>query len=85
MFHMKSMLIELDDEVAAKLEAVAPGRSRQRSEFVRRAIRRALWDLEEHATADAYRRLPDAAEPAYFSAEVWESPAKPATSRKRRA
>ena len=55
---MKQLLIELDDEDAARLERVAPGRSRRRSEFVRMAVRRALWDLEEQATADAYRRLP---------------------------
>ena len=48
---MKSMLVELDDDVAARLERVAPARSRQRSEFIRNAIRRALWELEERATA----------------------------------
>lgn len=55
---MKQLLIELDDETAEKLERVAPARSRRRSQFVRTAIRRALWELEEQATAEAYRSQP---------------------------
>ena len=69
---MKQMIIELDDEVAAKLERVAPGRARRRSEFIRNAIRRALWELEERATADAYHQYPDSAAEAYLDARVWE-------------
>ena len=65
-------MVELDDEIAAKLEEVAPGRSRQRSEFIRNAIRRALWDLEEQATAEAYRRQPDSGEDPYINPDVWE-------------
>ena len=79
---MKAVLVELDDDVAAKLEQVAPGRSRQRSEFIRMAVRRALWDLEEQATADAYRRLPDGPADAYLDERAWE-PAAP-VRRKRR-
>jgi Arc/MetJ-type ribon-helix-helix transcriptional regulator len=67
---MKSLLIELDDETAARIERVAPGRSRQRSEFIRTAIRKALWEIEERETAEAYRRQPDT-EPAYFDAQTW--------------
>ena len=78
LFYMKSVLIELDDDVAARLEQVAPGRSRRRSEFIRNAIREALWHLEEHATAEAYRRQPDSPD-AYVDSAVWEptAPRKP--------
>jgi predicted transcriptional regulator len=69
---MKQLLIELEDDLAAKLERVAPGRNRRRSEFVRAALRKALWDLEESLTAEAYRRTPDAAEDVYFEPKVWE-------------
>jgi predicted transcriptional regulator len=69
---MKQLLIELDDETAAKLEQVAPGRSRQRSHFIRSAIRRALWALEEQATAEAYRAQPDSVADAYVDVSVWE-------------
>jgi predicted transcriptional regulator len=69
---MKQLLIEIDEDMAAQLERVAPTRSRRRSEFIRTAIRRALWDLEERATAEAYARQPDSGE-AYLDATVWEA------------
>jgi hypothetical protein len=40
------------------------------------AIRRALWELEEQATADAYRRLPDSPADAAWDPAVWESKTK---------
>jgi len=79
--YMKTLIVELDDEVAAKLESVAPGRARQRSEFIRNAIRKALWELEEHATAEAYRKQPDLADDSYINPDVWEE--RPKSRRKR--
>jgi predicted transcriptional regulator len=73
--YMKQLLIEVEDDIAAKLEAVAPGRTRRRSEFVRMAIRRALWELEEAATAEAYQRQPDSAGDAYLDPSTWEASA----------
>lgn len=73
---MKSMLIELDDELARRLERVAPARSRRRSEFIRRAILTALWDIEEKATAEAYKRHPDDGD-APFDPTVWEGGGPP--------
>jgi Arc/MetJ-type ribon-helix-helix transcriptional regulator len=73
---MKPMLIELDDDVAARLEQVAPGRARRRSEFIRMAVRRALWDLDEQATATAYHRVPDVAAEAPWDPSLWEPRAK---------
>ena len=70
--HMKQLLIEIDEDLAKQLERVAPSRSRRRSEFIRNAIRQALWSLEERATAQAYARQPDSAE-AYLDAGVWEA------------
>jgi predicted transcriptional regulator len=80
---MKQLLVELDDDVAARLEQVAPSRSRRRSEFIRSAIRRALWELEEQATAAAYRRQPDSAAEVYLDVRSWE-PRSKNSSRKRR-
>ncbi|PYS47044.1 MAG: hypothetical protein DMG13_28830 [Acidobacteria bacterium] len=76
--------MELDDEIAAKLERVAPGRARQRSEFIRNAVRKALWEIEEQATAEAYRRQPDSGDDAYLNADVWEPRPKSRRTRKRR-
>lgn len=68
---MKSLLVEVDDELASRLERVAPARSRRRSEFVRAAILKALWEAEEQATAEAYARHPDSLDTA-FDPAVWE-------------
>lgn len=82
---MKQLLIELDPDTAARLERVAPARSRRRSEFIRAAIRRALWDLEEHATREAYARQPDSADDAYGDPDVWDrSAGRTPRSRRRR-
>lgn len=72
---MKQLLVEIDDATAAELEHVAPARSRLRSEFIRTAIREALWRTEEDATRDAYERMPDG-EPASFDRRTWESKAR---------
>jgi predicted transcriptional regulator len=69
---MKSLLVEVDDELASRLERVAPARSRRRSEFVRMAILKALWEAEEQATAEAYARHPDEPDAAAFDPTVWE-------------
>jgi predicted transcriptional regulator len=61
--HMKQILIQLDDVAAAQLEKIAPGRSRRRSEFLRKVIARALLDTLEPRTREAYERWPDAAVP----------------------
>jgi hypothetical protein len=74
---MKSLLVEVDDELADRLERVAPARSRRRSEFVRAAILKALWEAEEQATAEAYARQPDSPETP-FDPAVWESQGPPA-------
>lgn len=68
---VKQILIELDAETAARLERAAPARSRRRSEFIRHAIRRALWELEERETRAAYLREPDAKD-ATWPEPPWE-------------
>lgn len=84
LIHM-NILVELDAEMAARLERIAPARSRRRSEFIRAAIRKALWELEEQLTANAYSRIPDSAHDAVVEPSLWEAPATAARSRRRRA
>lgn len=73
---MKQVLLELHDETAAELELVAPGHARQRSAFLRAAIRQALDRAAEERMAAAYRAQPDDAEPAYLDPAAWQ-PQKP--------
>ncbi len=81
---MKSLLIEIDDDVAVQLEKFAPARSRRRSEFVRAAIRKALWDLVERVTREAYERDPDTDDDVHFDPSVWELASGTKHGRKRR-
>jgi Arc/MetJ-type ribon-helix-helix transcriptional regulator len=76
----KKFLVELDGPTAARLEAVASGRTRSRSAFVRDAIRRALDAVAEQKMKEAYQLTPDD-EPTYFDAAAWEPAPRP---RKRR-
>ena len=73
---MKSLLVEVEDELVERLERVAPARSRRRSEFVRGAILKALWEAEEQATAEAYARQPDSPDVA-FDPAAWEARGTP--------
>lgn len=53
------VLIELDPETHRRLERVAPAKSRRRSAFIRAAIQKSLWELEEEQTRQAYVETPD--------------------------
>jgi Arc/MetJ-type ribon-helix-helix transcriptional regulator len=68
---MMQVLIELDAATAKRLEKAVPARSRKRSEFIRAAIRKALWEIEERATARAYAQKPDVEAPA-FDPQLWQ-------------
>jgi predicted transcriptional regulator len=72
--HMKQLLVQFDDHTSALLERIAPGRSRKRSEFIRRAVARALYDELERRTRAAYEMWPD--EPATFDPDEWASHAE---------
>ena len=75
--------MELDEPLARELERAAPARSRQRSSFVRAALRRALDELAERRMAEAYKAQPDV-EPAHFDPRLWEGGAAAKPSRRKR-
>ena len=79
---MKQLLVEVDEDTFKKLEQIAPARSRRRSAFIRAAIQKAILEDLERATAEAYRRVPDSADDAWFDPRVWER--KPPAYRGRR-
>jgi hypothetical protein len=80
---MKQLLVEVDDQIATALEHIAPARSRKRSEFVRLALRRALWEQEERATRNAYERIPDDRD-VYGDPRAWETARAPRAARRRK-
>ena len=79
----RQLIVELDEPLARELERAAPARSRQRSSFVRAALRLALDELAETRLAEAYKARPDL-EPAYFDARLWEPAGQTKTPRRKR-
>ena len=67
---MKPLLVQLDEQTLASLNRVAAPGKRQRSEFVRQAIRRAIREAEYRAMREAYRKQPDSAR----DADDWSTP-----------
>ena len=78
----RQLIVELDEPLARELERATPARSRQRSAFVRAALRRALDELHEARMAAAYEAQPDN-EPVAFDPRLWE-PAKPRKAARRK-
>jgi len=72
---MKSILIQVDDRIAQGLDRVAPTAKRQRAEFIRRALLRAIVEAEEEKTRQAYVRKPDSADEAddWSTAEAFKA------------
>ena len=68
---MKSILVQLDDPTYRALTRAIPAARRKRSEFVRRAIRKAIHDLEFLRMEQAYLKLPDN-EPEWEDWTNWE-------------
>ncbi|MGB9456838.1 MAG: ribbon-helix-helix protein, CopG family [Bryobacteraceae bacterium] len=66
---MPSVLIQLDDATARKLERIAPARKRKRAEFIREAVKEAIRNHEFARMREAYRLQPDSAE----EADDWSS------------
>jgi len=56
---MKSILIQLDDQTYRLLDRVAPAAKRQRAQFIRRALQKAILETEEARTRAAYVAQPD--------------------------
>jgi metal-responsive CopG/Arc/MetJ family transcriptional regulator len=67
---MKPLLIQLDEQTLVALNRVAAPGKRQRSEFIRQAIRRAIRQAEYRAMRAAYRKQPDSVQ----DADDWSTP-----------
>jgi hypothetical protein len=72
---MRSLLVQLDEPTFRALNRIAPAAKRQRAEFVRGAIRKAIRETEEERTRRAYLGQPDSEAEAddWSSAEEWKS------------
>ena len=84
-FHMKQVLIDLDDRTVRDLERVAPVKERKRAEFIRLAIRRAIDLALERETEAAYQLQPLSEPPASSDLEGWDAGNRLATSPRSRS
>ncbi len=80
---MAQILLQIPDGMLRELERVAPARSRERSRFIRLALQRALMEVQDVATREAYRRMPDD-EPDGFDPRVWDEWAPAGRARRKR-
>jgi len=56
-----SILVQLDAATYRALNEVAPAAKRQRTEFIRRAVKEAIRKQEYARIREAYRKQPDSA------------------------
>jgi predicted transcriptional regulator len=73
--YMKSLLIQIDEPTYRALNRIAPAAKRQRAEFVRSAIRKAIREIEEERTRLAYLKQPDSEQDAddWSNAGEWKA------------
>ena len=72
---MPTILIQLDDATFKALNRIAPAVKRQRTEFVRQAVKAAIRRQEYARIREAYRKQPDSAADSddWSSCEEFES------------
>lgn len=67
---MPQVLVHFDAATLKAIDRVAPPAQRKRADFIRRAVKDALFNLEKARMREAYRRKPDSTEPL----EAWDLP-----------
>ncbi len=67
---MPQVLVHFDEATLQAIDRVAPAAKRQRADFIRRAVKDALFALETDRMREAYRLQPDTSD----GADVWEQP-----------
>jgi predicted transcriptional regulator len=59
---MPQVLVQFDDATLAAIDRVAPATPRKRADFIRKAVKDALFEKETARMREAYVRQPDSAE-----------------------
>lgn len=58
---MPSILVHFDEATLRALDRVAPAARRERTEFIRSAVKEAIWRQEYARMREAYLQQPDSA------------------------
>jgi metal-responsive CopG/Arc/MetJ family transcriptional regulator len=67
---MPQVLVHFDQATLKAIDRVAPAAKRQRADFIRKAVKDALFQYETERMREAYLRQPDSAE----DADRWDAP-----------
>ena len=71
---MPQVLVHFDESTLKAIDRIAPAAKRQRADFIRKAVKDALFLRETERMREAYRLQPDSADDAdtWDSAEEWK-------------
>jgi len=71
---MPQVLVHFDDSTLKAIDRIAPAAKRQRADFIRKAVKDALFQHETERMREAYRLQPDSVNDAdtWDSAEEWK-------------
>ncbi|MGA7237551.1 MAG: hypothetical protein WBY44_17835 [Bryobacteraceae bacterium] len=67
---MSQVLIHFDEATLRAIDRIAPAARRKRADFIRQAVKDAIFREETERMREAYRLQPDSAE----GAESWDLP-----------
>ena len=67
---MPQVLVHFDDATLKAIDRIAPAAKRKRADFIRRAVKDAIFRQETDRMREAYRRQPDSAE----GSDAWDLP-----------
>jgi metal-responsive CopG/Arc/MetJ family transcriptional regulator len=67
---MPPVLIQFDEATLRAIDRIAPAAKRKRADFIRKAVKDAIFQRETDQMREAYLRQPDSVE----GAGVWELP-----------
>ena len=67
---MSQVLIHFDEATLKAIDRIAPTAKRKRADFIRQAVKDAIFQHETERMREAYRLQPDSAE----GAETWDLP-----------
>jgi metal-responsive CopG/Arc/MetJ family transcriptional regulator len=67
---MPKVLVQFEDATLEAIDRIAPAAKRKRAEFIRSAVKDAIFRYEQKRMRDAYRLQPDSAP----DVDSWELP-----------
>jgi metal-responsive CopG/Arc/MetJ family transcriptional regulator len=67
---MPQVLIQFDEATLKAIDRIAPAAKPKRADFIRKAVKDAIFQRETDRMREAYLRQPDSVE----GADVWELP-----------